>query len=132
MLNAGVEVVVEDGGLPDAARVAQATGLNGEVKIYEIRRGCCAGIFDAEPWVTGCGPRIGVLTWEKRSEISRCGYRFCEDGGEEWYYCEKRGNDRLARHVSKVDTELMNRGFTLGWLEKFGDKKRGSPRLIIT
>jgi hypothetical protein len=99
MLKAGVEVVVVDGGLPDSAGVAEAASLDGEREAEEVGRLCCAGVFDAEPWVTGCGAGIGVLTWEQRSELGRCGNSLCEGGGEKRHERQERGNDSLRRHL---------------------------------
>jgi hypothetical protein len=99
MLKADIEVVVEDGGLPDSAGVAEAASLDGEGEAEKVGRLCCAGIFDVEPWVAGCGAGIGVLTWEQRSELGRCSNGICEGGREKRHERQARGKDGLKRHL---------------------------------
>jgi hypothetical protein len=72
--------------------------LDGEIEVDEVRCLCCAGVFDAEPCVARCGAGIGVLTWEKRSKIGRCGYGFGEGGVEKRQDCKDSGNDNLRGH----------------------------------
>jgi hypothetical protein len=82
MLKAGVPVAVIDGGLPNRAGVAKTARLDAESEVDEVRRLRCAGFFDAEPLVAGCGAGVRVLTREKSPEIGCCRYSLCEGRGQ--------------------------------------------------